>query len=84
MVNQHQTSHFVGMDPDESEELYCQLLAYLYAPENILAHYWDLGDLVVWNNLAIHHGRAAPDGTYVRELRRMMVATAWSTEEERR
>jgi taurine dioxygenase len=75
LVNEHQTSHFVGMDPDESENLYLELLQYLYPSDNILWHDWEVGDFVVWNNLAIHHGRpTAPVGT--RELRRMIVSTA--------
>jgi taurine dioxygenase len=75
LVNEHTTSHFVGMDPNESEELYLQVLECLYRPDNTFCHDWQLGDFVVWNNLALHHGRrAAPVGT--RELRRMIVLTA--------
>ena len=43
---------------DESEELLAELFDALYAPEHTYAHEWQQGDLVIWDNLAVQHGRA--------------------------
>ena len=48
---------FVGWERDESEELRAQLHAYLYAPENLYRHDWQVGDLVIWNNVTLQHAR---------------------------
>jgi taurine dioxygenase len=47
----------VGLDRDASEALRAEAHSYLYAPENIYRHDWTVGDLVVWNNVALQHSR---------------------------
>jgi taurine dioxygenase len=42
----------------ESEDLLEVLFAVIYAPEYTLEHDWRQGDLVIWDNLAVQHGRA--------------------------
>jgi alpha-ketoglutarate-dependent taurine dioxygenase len=42
----------------ESEDLLEVLFAAIYAPEYTLEHDWRQGDLVIWDNLAVQHGRA--------------------------
>lgn len=45
---------------------------YLYVPENRYVHAWRPGDLVVWDNLALQHGREpCPAGVGPRTLRRV-------------
>lgn len=45
---------------------------YLYVPENEWVHRWQPGDLVVWDNLALQHGReACPRSHGARSLRRV-------------
>ncbi len=46
--------------------------AYLYVPENEYRHAWQPGDLVVWDNLALQHGReACPRARGPRSFRRV-------------
>jgi len=50
---------------------------YLYRDENMYEHDWALGDLVVWDNLALQHARAAcPSTEGKRSLRRVAVCEA--------
>jgi alpha-ketoglutarate-dependent taurine dioxygenase len=51
------TREVCELPPDESEALLEELFAYLYDPEHTLEHHWRQGDLVVWDNLAVQHGR---------------------------
>jgi alpha-ketoglutarate-dependent taurine dioxygenase len=51
------TREVVGLPPEESEVLLQELFAVLYNPASLLHHEWHTGDLVVWDNLALQHGR---------------------------
>jgi taurine dioxygenase len=74
-VSEQQTDRIVGWDPDRSEAMLASLCALLYQPDNIVTHHWRTGDLVVWDNLALQHGRPADGGGGVgsaeRTLRRV-------------
>jgi len=48
---------FVGWDFGESEALRAELHGYLYDPANLYRHDWQVGDLVIWNNVALQHAR---------------------------
>jgi taurine dioxygenase len=66
-------SHIAGLDPVDGEALLAELYGYLYAPENTYVHQWAEGDLVIWDNLAVQHGRPSFSGTDgVRTLRRIV------------
>ena len=52
------TKNITEFSSEESEDLLEELFAHLYRPEVILKHVWRNGDLVVWDNLAIQHGRS--------------------------
>jgi len=56
-ANALQTDRVVGLTDDESEALLAELFAVLYAPDNVLVFDWNVGDLVIWDNLAIQHER---------------------------
>ena len=73
-VFEMQTSRVEGLPPDESEALLQELFGYLYAPDNVHEHVWHKGDLVIWDNLAIQHGRRDQQATARRRLRRIAVA----------
>jgi alpha-ketoglutarate-dependent taurine dioxygenase len=60
-VCQQNTGGFVGMDPEASEDLMEEVFSYLYAPENIFELEWQEGQLIIWDNFSIHHGRAQVD-----------------------
>lgn len=68
-----QTDSIVGLPEDESEELLARCWEVLYAPDNVYEHVWEPGDLLVWDNLALHHARSAVRGR--RTLRRVPVGT---------
>jgi taurine dioxygenase len=55
------TSEIVELPHEESEALLMRLFDHLYDPAFVLEHHWRKGDLVIWDNLAIQHGR--PDVT---------------------
>lgn len=56
-ANALQTDRIVGLADHESEALLAELFAVLYAPDNVLTLDWKVGDLVIWDNLAIQHER---------------------------
>ena len=68
-----QTDSVVGLPEAESEALLARCWAALYAPGNVYEHVWSGGDLVIWDNLALHHARSAVTGR--RTLRRVPVGT---------
>jgi len=58
-----------------SAELLRALFATLYTPERRYEHVWHLGELVIWDNLAIQHARtreSAPSQG-VRALQRVAI-----------
>jgi taurine dioxygenase len=56
-ANALQTDRVVGLDEEASEALLAELFDVLYAPDNVLVLNWNVGDLVIWDNLAIQHER---------------------------
>ena len=74
MVNEQHAHHFEGVPLDESRELLEQIYAALYDDHNVYGHRWAEGDLVAWDNLAVHHGRrATPPSRATRTLRRVRI-----------
>ncbi len=72
-VNGQSMACLIGLSETESEDLIEQVLACVYADNNVYEHQWRKGDLVLWDNLALQHGRApVTDG--VRTLQRVTVA----------
>lgn len=51
------TKAIIEVPEDESERLLEELFAAMYAEEAQFQHRWRTGDLVVWDNLAVQHGR---------------------------
>ena len=70
-ISEMQTDAIVGLEPDESERILAELRALLYDDGNIYEHHWRVGDLAVWDNLALQHGRGAPPDDEPRTLRRV-------------
>jgi hypothetical protein len=71
--------HIVGMELEESDEFLGAVREVLYAPEEMYAHQWRPGDLVIWDNQATQHARGpVPDAQLdpdagPRSLRRVIV-----------
>lgn len=75
-VNELFTSHFVGLDPDDSEKLRNEVLDHALAEDNLYEHVWNRGDLILWNNVALQHGRPPhPRDPEPRTLRRVVVTS---------
>lgn len=66
------TAAIIGLPEVESEALLEELFAALYAPDNIYDHEWRTGDLVIWDNLAVQHGRKPVTGG-ARTLQRVSI-----------
>jgi len=69
-VTEGHTSEVVGMPLDESNELLNQLWEQLKNPAFIYAHSWRKGDLIVWDNCAVHHLAVFDYGDIPRKLHR--------------
>jgi alpha-ketoglutarate-dependent 2,4-dichlorophenoxyacetate dioxygenase len=67
-------SGIAGMLPAESRALLGELMAFATQPQFVYAHTWQVGDVVMWDNLATMH-RAMPfdDQRYRRDVRRTTV-----------
>ena len=63
----------------ETQELHRALFDVLYDPTNTYEHHWRVGDLIVWDNLALQRGRPALRNTEsgVRTLRRVVIHDAY-------
>jgi alpha-ketoglutarate-dependent taurine dioxygenase len=75
-VNRGQTWRIEGLDDTTSAALLDALWAHLEAPERCYEHVWQLGDLVIWDNVALQHARTAFDPSEERTLRRVVVSGA--------
>jgi len=71
-VSQLCSSHIVGMSDEESDAIFALLEPYQYDEEGVYPHVWEKDDLVIWDNIALQHGRdeIGPSG---RRLRRVTV-----------
>jgi taurine dioxygenase len=65
------TARIDGLDREESDALVEELFARLYDEGHVQEHVWKNGDFVMWDNLALQHGRAELKTVRRRTLRRM-------------
>lgn len=56
-ANQLHSDRIVGVSDADSEALLTDLFAVLYDDANVMTHHWRTGDLVLWDNVALHHAR---------------------------
>jgi taurine dioxygenase len=73
-ISEMATDRVTGMSDEESEAFLDELFALTYRPEQIYEHWWNDGDFVVWDNLAVQHGRPDQSATPRRTLRRVVCA----------
>lgn len=73
----------VDWDREQSEAARNVAHEHLYRPDNTYRHQWEVGDLVVWNNLSLQHSRPQLPGNQERTHRRVSGShsghTAWET-----
>lgn len=79
-VSEFYTSHIAELGPtsDEGEALLQRLFAALYRPDNVHSHHYEVGDLVLWDNLGVQHARSGAVDANPRHLRRLVLrSTDW-------
>lgn len=81
MVSEQQTDRILDWPSAESEDTLQSLFALLYRPDNVYEHHWREGDLVVWDNLALQHGRPPLTQAGERTLRRMATVRSNSADQ---
>lgn len=57
MANQMHSDSIVGLPAADSDALLRDLFDVLYDESNVLRYDWSVGDLVLWDNIAVQHGR---------------------------
>ena len=74
-ISQATAKHLIGPSSDlEKESLMAQANAYIADPAHIYSHAWEVGDLIVWDNLLLQHARPDFDPHEKRTLRRCALA----------
>lgn len=74
-IHEMQCGEIVGLPAEESRALAHAVYDAIYRPTNVYTHAWKKGDLVVWDNVGVHHARPALDDAVARRsLRRIAVA----------
>ena len=73
------TSRVLGLSSEESDAFLDELYGHLYAPDNVYTHHWQRNDVIIWDNIALHHGRPrAIDLDTPRHLRRQCIDGWWT------
>jgi taurine dioxygenase len=67
------TDRIMGLEPEESEDLLQELFDHLYSGAHTYAHPWSNGDFLVWDNLALQHGRPPTPAGARRRLQRVAI-----------
>jgi taurine dioxygenase len=80
-ISEQQSDRLVDWDPDRSEAVLQAVFAAVSAPGNVVEHHWRTGDLVVWDNRALQHGRPPLPGPSERTLRRVSVVDEGADEQ---
>jgi taurine dioxygenase len=60
LVTEHHADRILELDEAASKAMIEKLYTYLYAPEARYEHWWQLDDLLMWDNLAVQHARTRP------------------------
>jgi taurine dioxygenase len=75
-LSRNATTNIVGLPDEESAALLDDLFAYIETPAAIYQHRWQVGDVVIWDNVAVVHARTAFDPEMARTLQRVTVSGA--------
>ncbi|MCU1454102.1 MAG: taurine dioxygenase [Acidimicrobiales bacterium] len=78
-VGQFTTVWIEGVERGEGNDLLDELFSYIYDEDYVYEHHWRAQDLVIWDNVALQHGRDALRTEERRALRRVSISHAgWS------
>ncbi len=72
-ANELHSDHIVGLPEGESRALLDDLFGVLYDPAHVYEHRWRSGDLLLWDNVALHHGRRDVPRREARTLQRVTI-----------
>jgi alpha-ketoglutarate-dependent taurine dioxygenase len=73
MVNQDHSARFDNASTEETAALLKEIGAIMTDPQRVYRHRWSKGDLIVWDNTLLHHGRTPFASTERRTLRRCAI-----------
>jgi len=73
-ANRLMSERIVELDRAESDRLLAELFGHMEQRRFIYEHTWRVGDLVMWDNLAVMHARTDFDPAEARILRRCTIA----------
>ena len=59
------------MSTSEGRALLRDLFEVMYDSSNVIEHHWAVGDLLLWDNISLQHGRPAFDLSESRTLQRV-------------
>lgn len=71
MHSECMTSHVSSLGEKDSVPFFDLVMRYQYDPADTYTHHWREGDLVIWDNFALQHGRPALARSGERLLRRV-------------
>jgi taurine dioxygenase len=80
IASQHMTSSVVGLPLSVGDAFLGELYGQMYAEDNVYAHHWQNNDVIMWDNIALHHSRPQEIGQVDRHLRRQCI-DGWYTED---
>ena len=64
-------ARLLDMPWEESRDVLAAVFESLYAPDNVYEHHWRLGDIVIWDNVTVHHARGVLSSAARRVLQRV-------------
>lgn len=73
-ANRLMSERIVELDSESSDRLLSELFDHMEQPRFIYEHVWRVGDLLMWDNLAVMHARTDFDPAEARILRRCTVS----------
>ena len=73
-ISEMQTARIEGYDRRDSDALLSALFDAVYAESNVYRHFWNNGDFVIWDNLALQHARCDLTNMIPRRLQRVAIA----------
>ena len=79
IASEQMTTHVVGLPPEEGEAFLHELYGHIYADSNVYTHHWQRNDVIIWDNIALHHSRPEEVGNEPRHLRRQCI-DGWYTD----
>jgi taurine dioxygenase len=79
-VNNLMTSHISNLDRDSGDALLEELHQHIVADENVYTHHWEVGDVIIWDNIALQHCRPDAMGDAPRHLRRLSL-DGWNNDD---